>query len=228
MASLLIAGATGLVGKLVLQQALADKRVSRAIALTRRPLALDDTLASDKLQNVVIDFSCMPDQASWWSVDGVVCALGTTRAQAGSPIAYRAIDYEYPLALARHAREHGATHFALTSAIGADPRSRFRYTRTKGELERELQTLGFPSLTIVRPSVLDGERERPRFDERAAVMLFRRLAPVLPARLRVSPAKEVAAALLEGALGAPPGVHVKTTKTCAKPRTHCAARHAPH
>ena len=75
MTKLLIAGATGLVGKLVLAQALADKRVDRVIALTRRPIA-----SSDKLETVVIDFSNMPGQASWWSVDGVVCALGTKRA----------------------------------------------------------------------------------------------------------------------------------------------------
>ncbi len=123
MTRLLIAGATGLVGKLVLEQALADKRVSRVIALTRRPIA-----SSDKLENVVIDFSDMPDQAAWWSVDGVVSALGTTRATANSRSAYRAVDYDYPLAVACHARDHGATHFALTSSLGADPRSPFVYT----------------------------------------------------------------------------------------------------
>jgi uncharacterized protein YbjT (DUF2867 family) len=207
MSSLLIAGATGLVGKLVLEQALADERVSRVIALTRRPIA-----SSGKLENVVIDFSDMPDQAAWWSVDGVVSALGTTRAQAKSRSDYRAVDYDYPLAIARHARDHGATHFALTSSLGADPRSAFVYTRTKGELEFELKKLGFPSLTIVRPSVLDGHREQQRFDERLAKIVVRILAPVLPRRLRVSPASAVAACLIEGAIEAPPGIHLKTNE----------------
>jgi uncharacterized protein YbjT (DUF2867 family) len=207
MTRLLIAGATGLVGKLVLEQALADKRVSRVIALTRRPIA-----SSPKLENVVIDFSDMPDQAAWWSVDGVVSALGTTRAATSSPSAYRAIDYDYPLAVARHALDHGATLFALTSSLGADPRSRFVYTRTKGELELELKKLGFPSLTIVRPSVLDGHREQQRRDERTARIIFRMLAPVLPRRLRISPASAVAAALIDGAIDAPPGIHLKNNE----------------
>ena len=207
MAKLLIAGATGLVGKLVLEQALADQRVSRVIALTRRPIA-----PSDKLENVVIDFSDMPDQAAWWSVDGVVSALGTTRAAAKSRSVYRAVDYDYPLAVARHAREHGATRFALTSSLGADPRSPFVYTRTKGELEFELKKLGFLSLTIVRPSVLDGDREQPRSDERMAKIIFRMLAPVLPRRLRISPASAVAASLMNGAIDAPPGVHVRNNE----------------
>jgi len=172
--------------------------------LTRRPIA-----SSGKLENVVIDFSDMPDQAAWWSVDGVVSALGTTRAQVKSRSDYRAVDYDYPLAIARHARDHGATHFALTSSLGADPRSAFVYTRTKGELEFELKKLGFPSLTIVRPSVLDGHREQQRFDERLAKIVVRILAPVLPRRLRVSPASAVAACLIEGAIEAPPGIHLQ-------------------
>jgi len=137
-----------------LEQALADERVSRVVALTRRPLAW-----REKLENVVIDFSEMPDQAAWWSVDGVVSVLGTTRTAAKSRSAYRTVDYHCQLAVVRHARDNGATHFALTSSLGADPRSRFVYTRRKGELELELKKLGFPSLTIVHPSVLDGYRE---------------------------------------------------------------------
>jgi uncharacterized protein YbjT (DUF2867 family) len=207
MTRLLIVGATGLVGNLALQQALADQRVSRVIALTRRQIP-----SSDKLENIVLDFSNMPDEADWWSVDGVISALGTTRAAAGSPSAHRAIDYDYPLNVARHARAHGATRFALTSSLGANPRSPFAYPRTKGELEVELTKLGFPSLTIVRPSVLDGQRELQRADENMARVIVKFLAPILPHRLRLSPASAVAAALLEGAIEAPPGIHLKTNK----------------
>lgn len=207
MTKLLIVGATGLVGEHVVRQALADKRISRVIALTRRPIA-----TSDKLENVVINFSDMPDQAAWWVVDGVISALGTTHAKTKPRSAYRAIDYDYPLAVARRARDHGATRFALTSSLGADPRSRFVYTRTKGELELELKKLGFPSLTIVRPSVLDGHRERQRPDERTAQIIIRMLAPMLPRRLRVSPASAVAALLIDGAVEASLGVHLKTNE----------------
>lgn len=204
---LLIAGATGLVGNLVLQQALADNRVSRVIALTRRSVA-----QHDKLENVVIDFSDMPADAAWWSVDGVICALGTTRAKTSDSVAYRAIDYGYPLAVARHTRDHGATRFALTSSLGANPRSRFIYTRTKGELEEDLKKIGFPSLTIVQPSVIEGPRDEQRFNERSATIILRMLAPVLPQAWRISPASAIAATLLEAALEGPPGIHVKTNK----------------
>lgn len=203
MTSLLIAGATGLVGKLVLEQALADDRVSRVVALTRRLIA-----PRDKLENVVIDFADIPGDAAWWSVDGVICALGTTRAQTSSPALYRAIDHDYPLAIARHARDHDAARFALVSSLGADPKSRFAYTRLKGELERDVKTLGYPSLTIVRPSFLAGPRDQVRSGERMAEVLLGTLAPLIPRRLRFSPASRVAAAVLDGAIDAPPGTHI--------------------
>lgn len=204
MARLLIVGATGLVGQQVVARALADPRVSHVLAVTRRAVP-----PHERLENVVLDFADLPREADWWSVDGVVCALGTTRAKTSSPEAYRRIDYGYPLAIARLAREHGATRFTLTSSLGADVRSRFAYPRLKGELEEALTGLDFPSLTIVRPSVLDGDRAERRIGERGYAIALRLLAPLVPRRLRVSPASAVAAALLDGAVAGPPGVHFR-------------------
>jgi uncharacterized protein YbjT (DUF2867 family) len=204
---LLVIGATGLVGNEVVEQAIADPRVSQIIALTRRPIK-----ARGRLENVVVDFGDLPEEGAWWSVNAVVSALGTTRAAAGSRAGYRAVDYDYPLAVARHARAHGAARFALVSSLGANPRSRFAYARTKGELELEVSKLGFHSLTIVRPSVLGGSREQRRPEERAAQIAVKALARLLPRRLRLSPASAVAALLLDGALEAAPGVHLKTNK----------------
>lgn len=205
MTMMLVAGATGLVGQLIVAQALADPRVDRVVALTRRPIE-----ASGKLQNVVVDFAALPDHAAWWAADSVVSALGTTRTNTPSPAGYRVIDHDYPLGIAHRARAAGATRFALVSSIGADPRSRFAYPRLKGELEVELAAVGYPSLTIIRPSMLSGPRDRERGGERLTLALFGLFGPFLPRRLRVSPAAVVAAALLNGALAAPPGQHVLT------------------
>jgi uncharacterized protein YbjT (DUF2867 family) len=202
---LLIVGGTGLVGNLVLEQALADERVDRVIALTRRGLT-----PRDKLENVVIDFADMPNHATWWEVDGMVSALGTTRAKTKASSDYRVIDHSYPLAIAKNVLAQGATRLAVVSSLGANPNSRFAYTRTKGALEEDLKALGFLSLTIVRPSVLSGHREHVRFDELAAQAAFHMVAPVLPRRWRISPAGTVAATLLEGAVAAPAGIFVKT------------------
>lgn len=203
MSRILIAGATGLVGRHVLSQAIADRRVDSIVAPTRRPLP-----PHPKILNPVSDMTVLPADADWWKVDGVVCSLGTTRANAGSADAFRAIELDLQLAVARHARTHGAERFALTSSTGADPRSRFLYMRTKGEVEQAIAHLGWPSLTIVRPGAILGHRDEVRKGERFGIALLRVLGPIVPRSYRGNQARDIAAALLEGALTGPPGTHV--------------------
>lgn len=204
MTRLLIAGATGLVGKHVLALALEDARVEHVVAPTRRLIAN----AHPKLRNPIIDYDRLPIDADWWAVDAAICALGTTRATAGSTQAFRSVDHDYPLLIGRLTRDQGATSFGLVSSMGADPRSRFLYTRTKGELEVAIEQLGFPSLTIVRPGLLGGRRDEFRAGERLASVLFRLAAPLLPKRLRISPATKVARVLVDNAITRTPGVRL--------------------
>jgi uncharacterized protein YbjT (DUF2867 family) len=203
MTTLFIAGATGLVGGQALGLALADARVTRVIAPTRRPLPPHPRLENPRL-NVLMD-EAGPDG---WRADGAICALGTTRATAGSGSAFRAVDHDLVLAMARRLREAGVERFALVSSLGANPRSRFLYTRTKGEVEEAIVSLGFPSYTILRPGFLDGERAEYRPLERAAGAMLRLVGPLLPRAARVSPVSTVAALLIEAAIAGAPGVHI--------------------
>lgn len=203
MKRVLLAGASGMVGREVLRQALADPRVGEIVAPARRPLAADA-----KLRNPLVDFDALPADAAWWKVDAVICALGTTIRDAGSQAAFRKVDHDYPLAVARQALAHGAATFVLTSASGANADSRIFYSRTKGELERDLRALGYRSLCLVRPGLLGGERERRRPLEHAGMKLLGAIGPLLPRRYRVVPAERVAATLLRMVLEAEPGVRV--------------------
>lgn len=203
MASLLLVGATGLVGQCVLAQALADPRVTRLVAPTRRPLP-----AQGKLENPIVDFDALPADAAWWQADTVICTLGTTQKQAGSRGAFRKVDHDYVLAAARLARQHGTPGFALTSSVGASARSPSFYLRTKGEIEQALQGVGFASLTIVRPAAIHGERVPPRPFEGFYIGLMRHFNPVLPGRYRVVTPGQIAAALLANALAAPRGLTI--------------------
>jgi uncharacterized protein YbjT (DUF2867 family) len=203
MTRILVAGATGLVGHHVIAKALADSRITRLVAPTRRPLE-----AHAKLDNPLVDFNRLPAEADWWDVDGVVCALGTTRAKAGSDEAFRVVDYDYPLDVARLARKHGASRFALNSSLGADARSKLLYPRTKGEVEEALKAMGFPSLTIVRPGLIGGDRDEFRLGERIAAVVLGIFGPVLPRSYRISPADKIADALIEAAVTGAPGVHL--------------------
>jgi len=199
---LILAGATGLVGRHVLDLALGDPRVETVIAPTRRALPVHAGLLAP-----IVDFDRLPEDADWWRADAVVCALGTTIKVAGSQDAFRRVDFEYPLAIARLAHRHGTPAYVLNSAKGADPASRIFYSRTKGELEQALRGIGFNSLTFVRPGLIGGQREEHRSGERIAGVVLGALHPLLPRGWRINPAGTIARSLLEAALAARPGAH---------------------
>ena len=200
---LLLAGATGLVGRHVLDLALADARVEAVVAPVRRPL-----LDHPKLLAPTVDFEHLPEDAAWWRADAAICALGTTMRAAGSKDAFRRVDHGYALAVARRVKQHGTPAFVLNSAMGADPSSRFFYNRVKGELERNLATLGFRSLTLVRPGLIGGKRDETRPAEQVAALVLGVLNPILPRGLRINPANAIARAMLAAAIAARPGRHL--------------------
>lgn len=203
MLRLMLVGATGAVGRAVLAQALADRRVGEVVALTRRPLP-----AAEKLINVVVDFDNLPEQAPWWTVDAVICTLGTTQRAAGSNEKFAAVDRDLPLRIARRARAAGATRFALNSSLGADAGSGNFYLRTKGEAEDAIRELGYPGYTIVRPSLIDADRAESRPGERLALTFARALSSAIPRRWRAVTPEAIASALLDAALSPSPGSRV--------------------
>lgn len=208
MASLLILGATGLVGGHLLRQAFDDARVERVVAPVRRPLAMPRDGMPSKLDAPVVDFDALPADAPWWRVDAVACALGTTIRDAGSREAFRRVDVDYVVDAARRARAAGARSFALNSSAGANRSSFGFYLRCKAEAEAGVDALGYPSYTIVRPSMIGGERVRRRALEHAAVRIGRACAPLIPPRYRVVEAESIARRLLDAAIESVPGRHV--------------------
>lgn len=199
---LMIVGATGAVGRQVLAAALADPRIDKVVAPTRRPLP-----AHAKLLNPVVDFAHLPVDADWWQVDAVICALGTTIKVAGSQSAFAAVDRDLPITVARLAREAGATRYALNSSLGASLTGNF-YQRTKAQAEAGIRDCGYPVFTIVRPSLIDARRERSRPGEVAGILVARLLRPLIPSRYRAVKPEAIARALLDGVLEARPGEHV--------------------
>lgn len=190
--TVLIAGATGLVGRELLTGLLADASVAQVLSLGRRRA----NVKHSKLTQQVVDFAALPALPA---VDEVYLALGTTIKVAGSQQAFRAVDFDANLAVARAARAAGASRAGLVSAMGASAASAVFYSRVKGELEDALAGLGFEGLVIARPSLLVGDREslgQPgRFGERAGFLVGKVLGALVPADYRPIPASRVAAAL---------------------------------
>jgi uncharacterized protein YbjT (DUF2867 family) len=188
-----LAGATGLVGRAILERLLADASVAAVHALGRRAPGV----SHPKLTPRVVDLSALPPLPP---VDELYLALGTTIKAAGSRAAFRAVDFDATLSVARAALAAGARRCGLVSAMGADAKSRIFYNRVKGETEEALAQLQFAGLVIVRPSLLVGDRESlgqpARPAERAATAVGKLLRPLIPANYKPVAAADVARALL--------------------------------
>lgn len=191
MNQVLITGATGLVGGHLLRMLLNEPKIHSIAAPTRRPLAdmpgvynPYDPQLSDALAQVTDP------------VDIVFCCLGTTRREAGSKEAFIHADYTLVVDTALTGRRLGAQHMLVVSSMGANARSPFFYNRVKGEMEEALIAQAWPKLTIARPSMLLGDRNRHRFTETLFAPFFR----LLPGNWKSIDARDVARAMLADAL----------------------------
>lgn len=191
--TVILAGATGLVGQHILQGLLADPSVGAVHTLGRRPPATQHP----KLTAHIVDFAALPPLPP---ADELYLALGTTIKVAGSQTAFRALDYDANLNVAQAALAAGVRKVGLVSAMGADARSRIFYNRVKGELEDALTQLPFEGLVIARPSLLVGDREVLGQPKRTGEVIGEAIARVLgfliPANYKPIPASAVAQALL--------------------------------
>lgn len=191
MSQVLLTGVTGLVGGHLLRMLLNAPDIKSIAAPTRRPLTdisgvfnPHDPQLTDALAQVVDP------------VDIVFCCLGTTRREAGSKEAFVHADYTLVIDTALVGKKLGAQHMLVVSAMGANAHSPFFYNRVKGEMEEALIAQQWPRLTIARPSMLVGEREKKRAGETLLAPLF----SLLPGNLKSIDARDVASALLAEAL----------------------------
>lgn len=189
----LIVGATGLIGNQLLVKLLHSPYYTRVVTLTRRSSGIVNT----KLTELIFDFD-NPDTSKVKAND-VFCCLGTTIKKAGSKDAFRKVDLEYPLTIAELARHNGAEKFLVVTAMGADFKSGIFYNKVKGELEQGLMVLKYPTLHILQPSLLLGNREETRFGEKAGEVLAAILKPVMfgpMKKYRAINSEKVASAML--------------------------------
>ncbi len=193
----LLAGASGLMGGHLLRLLLGDSRWDRVVSIGRREVDVHH----EKLEQLLVQF---PDVGELPPLDDAFCALGTTIKKAGSRDAFRAVDHDAVVALARAARGAGASSFLHLTAMGADKGSRVFYNRVKGETERDVAAVGVPTTVAFRPSILDGERGESRPGEQVGLFVMRALGPVL-GRYRPTRVEDVAAAMVQEAGRSEPG-----------------------
>jgi uncharacterized protein YbjT (DUF2867 family) len=207
MSTALLLGATGLVGSQLLAQLLEHPRFDRVLSFGRRKTGQ----VHPRLEEHVVDLGA---PASWSGLvkgDLAFSALGTTLKQAGSQAAQKKVDLDYQLDFARAAAGNGVLAYALVSSASADPDSRLFYVRLKGELDREVQRLGFERVRIMRPSLLGGDRARSRPMEKVSSVLLGALTGLgIARRYREIQGSVVARAMINAALDPARGTRIFT------------------
>ena len=189
-----LVGATGLVGGELLKQLLADPYFEKTRILVRRPL----TIEHEKLERKLVDFNDGDSLlVALAGSDTVFVAIGTTQKKVkGDKEAYRTIDYDIPVNIARYCKMVGCNNFLLVSSVGANSKSNNFYLRLKGEVEDAVKQMTLGSVHVMRPSMLLGERKESRPLEKIGVPMMKAFSFLLPARYKPIPARDVARAML--------------------------------
>ena len=190
----IVIGATGLVGRSLVDQLAESRSVDKIITLTRRSFEH----ASTKVVNYVVDFEHLENHVSLFKADILFSCLGTTRKQAGSIAAQRIVDLDYQVKAAQLAASNGVSHYLVISSSGADANSSNPYLKMKGELEQKITSLPFKRISIFRPSLLLGPRPEFRFAEKFGSFILPVLG-IIPWLRRYRPIKgeQVAAKMIQ-------------------------------
>ena len=190
-------GATGLIGGELLSLLLDDDYFDKVRILIRRPF----TMNHPKMERKLVDFSDADSLlVDLDECDTVFCAVGTTLKKVkGNKEAYRRIDYDIPVNIARCCKIMNCKNYIIVSAVGADSGSRNFYLKLKGEVEDIIKKVGIESTYIMRPSMLLGKRNEFRFGERVVIPLIKKIAFLLPSKYKPIEAKDVAKAMLVAA-----------------------------
>ena len=166
--TVLVIGATGVVGHELVEQLNQLADIDKVIAITRRPIEYN----SNKITNYVVEFDRLEEYSSAFNADIIFSCLGTTLKQAGSIARQRQVDVDYQYLAAKLSLANGASHYLLVSSSGANPNSHSAYLKMKGELETKVIELGFQRLSIIQPSLLLGERKDVRLGEKLGSKLL--------------------------------------------------------
>ena len=196
MKTALVIGATGLTGSNLVSLLLDDNRFSKIKIFSRKSL----NNQNQKIEEYIIDFNNIKKVKNLFSGDVLFSALGTTLHKAGSKEAQYNIDYTSQYNIAKLSVDNGVETYILVSAANSSPDSKIFYSKMKGELERDIKTLAFKKIRIMRPGLIEGIREKSIMKENIAIA-FARIITKIPGFKKYKPisAKRLAQAMINSA-----------------------------
>ena len=189
-----LVGATGLIGSYLLEELLNDPYFATVRILIRRPL----DITHSKLEKKIVDFNDSDSLlVALSNSDVLFCTIGSTMKKVkGDKEAYRKIDFDIPVKLARFCKMTGCEKFILVSSAGANSKSRNFYQRLKEETEEAVKSVGLKTVHIMRPSLLLGERKEFRLGENIGKAVMTSLSFLMPEKYKAIQGKDVAKVMI--------------------------------
>ncbi|HVN58423.1 MAG TPA: NAD(P)H-binding protein [Bacteroidales bacterium] len=173
-------GSTGLIGNLLLEELVLSEKYSLIKSFVRRPTGVTE----QKVEEVVSDLTDLLSLSDSIVADDLFVCLGTTIKKAGSVSNMEKIDRDLPVGIAEKAFANGVKNIAVVSSIGASAKSANYYLRIKGEMEDRIMMIGFRSISIVRPSLLLGDRNEKRAGEKVSKVVMTVIGPLMAGSLK--------------------------------------------
>lgn len=171
----IVIGATGLTGSKLVNLLFENEHYECVITLSRKR----NQRSHRKHESHIVDLFDPTTYADFLKADHLFICTGTTQAKTPDAAEYYKIEHDLPLQVAKVALENGVRKVIAISALGADPKSKFSYNRGKGEMERDIEKLGFDEAYFVQPALIGGEREEQRKFESAWKKFQKWIDPLL-------------------------------------------------
>ena len=208
----LVIGATGSVGKDLVQQLIEDSSVERIDIFVRREVKIP----AAKVVAHVVDFDHPETWADQLKGDVLFSCLGTTIRAAGSQDAQWKVDYTYQYEAAKAAKANGVKNYVLVSSVGANAKSKVFYTKMKGALDEAVQELGFEGCFILRPPSLI-RKGSDRFGEKVGIVALKAFNAIgLMRSFTPIPTEAVAAAMIRLTKSGRQGVEIINSQDILK------------
>ena len=174
MKTALIFGSSGLIGNHLLELILKDNNYNKIKLFVRSDL----TDVNSKIEIIKTDFKSIENHKDKIAGDDCFFCIGTTRKNTPDKNEYIKIEYNLPVEVAKIAKSNSVNNFIYISSLGANSNAASLYLKNKGQAEQQLMKLNFMNLSILRPSILLGNRKENRVGEKIGIFAMKTLSPL--------------------------------------------------
>ena len=179
MKTALIFGSSGLIGNQLLELLVNNDKYSKIKLFVRS----ETSNSNSKIEIIKTDFNNLENHKDSIVGDDCFFCIGTTRKNTPNKNEYIKIEYDLPVEVAKISKENSINSFTYVSSLGANPNATGLYLKNKGQTEEALKKLNFPKLSIIRPSILLGNRKENRIGEKIGIIVMRTLSPLFLGKL---------------------------------------------